>query len=406
MSMPEIIIRQNTVTGEVCDADGNYFAARMPSVSVKSKFLLKWYLYTETRGINEGNGITDWIPDTQYENCGALLTCDNDFIHRINGKLATAISAGSAVTEMTVTISNSADSVKIPQAGFVRIISATGELIDIAYTARTISGTSVIFTVEFTATETFEQNITVKILQQPYFQAVFDPVQSDPANGMFAFEAVAYSTKLASVADTANSRYIACEGIELLPYFIGEDNSYNESPSFICETFGLTINMGEAGTNFDVPTPIENEIAAMVNAAVAELLAKIEAPHIYQYSADGQTSWHDTFQSGDKYMRERADFDGAEWSDAYPISPPTVFTQAIEYFFNTTAGQSAAITFTAADLGIAADAQPQVSLWHYESDGGLLRVADTTYNAKWYDGTLIITYYQAWSAGRWQLKLS
>lgn len=166
----------------------------------------------------------------------------------------------------------------------------------------------------------------------------------------------------------------------------------------------------EQGTPPVIPDlyPSSAAVQAMVNAAVAELLTKIEAPHIYQYSADG-SSWHDTFQTGDIYMRERANFDGAQWSDAYRISPPTVFTNAIEYNFDTTAGQSAAITFTAAELGIAADAQPQVSLWVYQSDADAWqRVADTTYTAKWSlaDGSLTIEYYQAWIAGSWQLKLS
>lgn len=162
----------------------------------------------------------------------------------------------------------------------------------------------------------------------------------------------------------------------------------------------------EQGTPPIVPDlyPSVAAVQGMINAAVADLVAKIEAKHIFQYSSDG-TNWHDTFQTGDTYMRERANFEGAEWSDAYPISPPTVFADAVEFNFETTDGMAAELVLTNSELGIAEDAQPNVTLWHVETDNTLLRVADTTYNAKWGEGYLSLTYYQTWIAGNWQLKL-
>lgn len=412
----EITIRTNTVTGYNYDQDGNPFKSGTPSVSVKSQFRLFWYLYSETPNAGNSNvNIAEWVPE-DYSDCGAIVTCDNDYKHREKGELQEVIyQVDNPDVIETVKIKPEIADVVFPQTGTLHLehnntITRMWRAIPYEGYAADKSTGVYTFYVNFDTSASglpafFNVGSVCYVDQEPFFQAVFDPQSSDQANGLFVFNVTAYSEKLEKAAENIGGRNLNSNGIELLPYIVDENNVYNELPSYLCETFALTVNMGSAGNTPEITTPLENQIAAMVAVQTANLLEMIKAKHIYQYSADG-SSWHDAFQTGDQYMREKANIDGAEWSDAYPISPPTVFTNAVVYDFETTDGQAAEIVLDYDDLGIAEDAQPQVSLWHYESDDGLLRVADTTYNAKWYDGTLIITYYQAWSAGRWQLKLS
>lgn len=411
---PEITIRTNIITGEHFDKDGNAFSRNLPTASVKSQFRLHWHLYQETT--NAGNAavnINEWIK-ADYTDCGALVTCDNDYRHREKGKLTEVVYDTANQTVINyVRITTENKTASYPQSGFLFLLHKDPffqEFVKVPYSsfAENSSTGELTFYVNFDISDdarNFPINQECFIASEPFFQSVFVPEMSDPGNGVFVFDVSVYSSKLESAAETASGRNIACNGIELLPYTVDENNVYRELPSFLCDTFSLTVNMGTAGDTPEVTTEVENQIAAIVAAKTASLLEMIKAKQIYQYSETG-ASWHDAFQTGDKLMRERKNVDGAEWSDAYPISPPAVFTNAIVYDFETTAGQDAALSLFCDELGIAEDAQPQVSLWHYEDDDGLKRVADTTYQAIWYSGGLVIEYYQPWIAGKWQLKLS
>ena len=407
----EITIRTNIVTGEHFDKEGNFFSRSMPTASIKSKFRLFWNLYSDTP--DAGNAAVDvsaW-KKANYAGCGALVTCDNDYQHRCKGELVEAIKDDAEnpakITKVKIKFSGDAF---VPQSGDIYLESRTP--VSVASYTLSYSGfykdpeDNYFFLVNYDGAGNFLSGSECYVSQEPFFQSVFVPEISNPENGVFVFDVSVYSSKLESAAETASGRNIACNGIEILPYIVDDNNIYSELPSFLCDTFSLTVNMGTAGDAPEITTEIENQIAAMVAAKTANLVEMIKAKQIYQYSENG-TSWHEAFQTGDKYMRERKDIDGAEWSDAYPISPPAVFTNAITYEFETTEGQAAELWFYNTDIGIADDAQPQVTLWYYEEEDALKRVADTTYQAVWYEGgALKIEYYHAWIAGKWQLKLS
>lgn len=410
----EITIRTNTVTGEHFDQDGNPFKRGTPSVSVKSQFRLFWYLYSETPNAGNSNvNILDWVPEN-YSGCGALVTCDNDYKHREKGEvIALTYSDETATTIRQVKIKPESENVVFPAMGSLYLdpmTISTEKYVTVPYYSYRFNPEEgvYIFYVDFYIGHDvlFAAGYVCYVDQEPFFQAVFDPQSSDPANGLFVFDATAFSGKLEKATENINGRFLSSNGIELLPYIVDESNVYSELPSYLCETFSLSVNMGSAGNTPEVTPVLENQIAAMVAAKTASLLEMIKAKQIYQYSAD-QTEWHDTFQTGDQYMREKKNIADAEWSDPYPISPPTVFTNAVTHDFITNDGDAAAIIFTNSEIGIAEDAQPQVTLWHYEDDDSLKRVADTTYQAVWLnDGTLKIEYYQTWISGVWQLKLS
>ncbi|MBO5681835.1 MAG: hypothetical protein J6T08_09005 [Lentisphaeria bacterium] len=413
----EITIRTNTVTGYNYDQDGNPFKSGTPSVSVKSQFRLFWYLYSETPNAGNSNvNIAEWVPE-DYSGCGAIVTCDNDYKHREKGELTEVIYSGSDPDVIeNVRIKPETADVVFPQTGTLHLEhnnTITRMWRKIPYEGYAANKSTGVYTfyLNFDTSASdlpsfFRTGSVCYVDQEPFFQAVFDPQSSDQTNGLFVFDVTAYSEKLEKAVENIGGRNLISNGIELLPYIVDENNVYNELPSYLCETFALTVNMGSAGNTPEITTPLENQIAAMVAVQTANLLEMIKAKQIYQYSAD-QTDWHDTFQTGDKYMREKKDVADAQWSDPYPISPPTVFTTAVTHDFDTYDGDDAAIIFTSSELGIADDAQPQVTLWHYEDDNSLKRVADTTYHAVWInDGTLKIEYYQTWIDGRWQLKLS
>jgi hypothetical protein len=137
----------------------------------------------------------------------------------------------------------------------------------------------------------------------------------------------------------------------------------------------------------------------------SEVDALLQAATVYQFSADGATDWHDTYASTDKYYRERVDITGSSWSAALPLGRSEIIIDSKNHSFSTTEAQAAAIEFTKTTLGIASDSEPQVSLWSV-SAGVKTKIADSSYNTSWSATTLTITYYQAWAAGDWILKLS
>ena len=136
-----------------------------------------------------------------------------------------------------------------------------------------------------------------------------------------------------------------------------------------------------------------------------EVDALLQAATVYQFSADGSTSWHDTYASTDKYYRERVDITGSSWSAALPLGRSEIIIDSKNHSFSTTEAQAAAIEFTKTTLGIASDSEPQVSLW-LVGTGTKTKVADSSYTAVWNADSLTITYYTTWSAGDWIIKMS
>lgn len=166
----------------------------------------------------------------------------------------------------------------------------------------------------------------------------------------------------------------------------------------ICQFSIIVNNLVYPGSG--VPEELEAEYYLK-----SEVDALLQAATVYQFSVDGSTSWHDAYASTDKYYRERVDITGSSWSAALPLGRAEVILDTKNYSFSTTDAQAAAINITKTALGIAADSEPQVSLW-LVGTGTKTKVADSSYTAVWSADSLTITYYTTWSAGDWILKMS
>lgn len=277
MAITEIYLNTNITTGETFNRKGEFFRDDEPNFPYKSTFRMLWQLYTDTPNANlDGtNPAEDWTK-ADFTGCGALLTCDDDFIHRLTGTLKTAVTAGTAVTSLTVTIPGGNDT-NIPSKGYITLADANGGRVELGYSAITFSGADAILTVEsWTPSVNISAGAKVKISQEAYFQAPYNAELSDPANGLFVFDCTVYSNKLAEKCDAASDRTVDVMGIEILPFTIDENNVYQELPSYICDTASIVINMGEAGQNPQTTQLLESTVGAIVDQKTASKISAID----------------------------------------------------------------------------------------------------------------------------------
>lgn len=277
MAITEIYLNTNITTGETFNRKGEFFRDDEPNFPYKSSFRMIWQLYTDTPNANlDGtNPEVDWTK-ADFTGCGALLTCDDDFIHRLTGTLKGAVTAGTAVTSLTVTIPGGNDT-NIPAKGYITLADANGGRVELGYSAITFSGADAVLTVEsWTPLVNISAGAKVKISQEAYFQAPYNAELSDPANGLFVFDCTVYSNKLAEKCDAASDRTVDVMGIEILPFSIDENNVYQELPSYICDTASIVINMGEAGQNPQTTELLESTVGAIVDQKTASKISAIE----------------------------------------------------------------------------------------------------------------------------------
>ncbi len=142
--------------------------------------------------------------------------------------------------------------------------------------------------------------------------------------------------------------------------------------------------------------------------AYVDALAKL--PDVYQYSETGTDSGHDTRTSADKYYRQRKNIEGSSWSAWLDLPRSELIIDTKTYSFSTTAESANPLVISKETLGIASDAEPQVSVWLINGDGSKQLAGDSVIPVKAYtaDGTsLSLTYYQtAWPVANWQIKMS
>jgi hypothetical protein len=278
MAITEIYLNTNITTGETFNRKGEFFRDDEPNFPYKSTFRMLWQLYTDTPNANlDGtNPEVDWTK-ADFTGCGALLTCDDDFIHRLTGTLKGAVTAGTAVTSLTVTIPGGNDT-NIPSKGYITLADANGGRVELGYSAITFSGADAILTVEsWTPSVNISAGAKVKISQEAYFQAPYNAELSDPENGLFVFDCTVYSNKLAEKCDAASDRTVDVMGIEILPFTIDENNVYQELPSYICDTASIVINMGEAGQNPQTTELLESTVGAIVDQKTASKISAIDS---------------------------------------------------------------------------------------------------------------------------------
>lgn len=164
------------------------------------------------------------------------------------------------------------------------------------------------------------------------------------------------------------------------------------------------------GTGTPSETPDDYYTKPQVDALFVGLENKIKAANVYQYSADGET-WHDAPRvSTDTVYHERKNVEGALYGASLPLPRAELIIDTKTYNFSTTAESANPLVISKETLGIASDAEPQVSVWLVNVDGSKQLAGDSVIPVKSYtaDGTgLSLTYYQtAWPVANWQIKMS
>lgn len=280
-----IAINTNVTTNEHFDRYGQSFRGTDPQISYRSNFKLRWQLFRDSPDADmSGADPSSWTPEN-LAGCGALATCDNDFRHRIPGELLTGLSAGESVS--SIDIKTSAESTEIPVSGIIALYSPTGEVTDIMFSSAAVvsGGYSCTLSAPFTPSVDYPVGCKANISQEPLFQSMYLPEESDPAVGLFIFNCYAYSKRLAAIADTSNSKSIAVQGIELLPFITDDAGVLKELPAYLVDTFALTINLAEVGTVIPEYTGDISELLA----AFASLVVHGLELQVY----NTERGWHD-----------------------------------------------------------------------------------------------------------------
>ena len=295
----------NTTSPQWFGLDGNPFRDNSPSMAFQSRDTVKIIACTETPEAGEENvDPTSWPRDASWaaiSGIGAKITVDNDYIHKLKGTLATEVPAGSTAS-ISATIEN-VSYATIPANGTVRLFDASGNYEAIAYTARNISGNTVVFTTSGTLTGSYESGATMDCDQSPYCEAYLDTAQSNLEQGEFVFQLVVDSSRLREEMDYTNTARLDVQGLEMLVYKTVDGND-EPVKAYLCDTFSITGTIGNVGYEAEPPDPVKNQIAGIVNQLAA---AGFEVEQQYD-------------ESGNTQFRFRSSSAGGTWSQWITVS--------------------------------------------------------------------------------------
>lgn len=263
----------NTITGQWFDEDGNLFGNGSPSLSLLSREQILIVVCKDTSDDNVGN----WERDSSYNEfnqCSALITADNDYVHHLKGELAVAIYSGT-VNSVSVKFPASVTIGLLPVSGTLRIFNAAGEHEAVGYTARVLvdkkNNVYVFSTTGVSITDDYAVGAIADSEQAPYCQAFMNVAASNLAQGEFAFDLIADSARIREATDYGNVSSLQITGLEFLPFYIDAENNFTILlKKYLLGTFALTGVQGNPGSEGDVPSPTVNQIAAAVGAQIAE----------------------------------------------------------------------------------------------------------------------------------------
>lgn len=298
----------NTTTRTWYNADGDQFADGFPRLAYKrsERFVIQLCSTTPDAGTPGVDPENNWPKDTQYGLPGvtALLSVDNDFLRRRKGGLASELAAGK-VSQLVATISG-ASVATIRSAGTLRLFDSVGNMEGLRYTGYSISGETVTFTLaeDSELKNSYAAKSVMDIPDTLYMQAVMLIDESDPANGLFVFDLVAYTPKLRETMEYSNvSSLENLAGMELLIFTVN-DVTTTECDSYLCTTCSVSATMAEADPDAQMPDTSADALIALIAAAIGYGYDR-------QFSVDGETNWHDEQADEDRYMRARLSVSGA-----------------------------------------------------------------------------------------------
>lgn len=306
------ILYLNTTTGEWFDQFGAPFADASPQVSFQGRETLQIHAVTDTPNAGElGVNPANWQHDTQWAALGAsaLITVDNDYIHKLRGTLNAELASGE-VSLVSVKLAAGITEAQIPAQG---VLTIGAEMI--AYSARVIGADN---TVEFTAAGTLANSYAtgeaIDVPQAPYCSARMSE-NSAPGNGVYEFDLVVDSLRLREAMLYSSVASLTIQGLELL-FYRTTSNGNIPIRAFLCETFAVTGTLGDV--DYSVPLP-EEEAADRAYEIIASI---VSAGVELQISADGE-SWNDYTEGADfsdiRFIRWRNSQVGGAWSPAVPL---------------------------------------------------------------------------------------
>lgn len=265
--MQKLIIRTNTRTRECFDENGISFRNGTPEISIGSKFLLEWYLYSETPDADtETPDITAWIPDTSMDGYTAVVTADDDWLHSIKGTLSASIAENAAFPQMLQVNIPDAKNKNISKTGKVTLCNASREYQTILYNDILVNGDSVYVQVEGVAKYPFESDDIANVSQETYIRAYNIAELSDPQNGKFVFEIYTNSTKLIQATQNLNSQTLSIKGIELMPFKVeSESHEYIQAPAYLLDSAILVSTIGDVFIGGEINNPVKSEIDAYID---------------------------------------------------------------------------------------------------------------------------------------------
>ena len=311
-----IKIFTNVVTRKSYDANGDLFPDGLPRIFYNGSDTVAWQLCSSTPDIADESGQkpeTLWTKYTgygEYSAIGAFLTADQDFIKRMPGTLTANVNSG-AVASISANIPG-ATLATIPEEGTITLFTTSGDMEIIEYTAVAVSNENCQFTIASGTTleHSYVQGGMMDVAQSVLMQATLDTVNSDVANGLFAFQITAYSRKLHDALAYANTKQLDVAGLELAIFNIDtENNEVVDLERFDIDTF--SIRSGIADTSMEAQVTPEKESEAVI--VMKTLLA---SGMELQFSLDG-TNWHSeqsTTDPFDLYYRFRNTAAGGTWS--------------------------------------------------------------------------------------------
>jgi hypothetical protein len=215
----------NTTDTLFLDETGQMFRDGFPRLIVGGHETVEIQLVKESPNYGTEEAAPDrWAADSSWgeiDGISAMLTIDNDYIHRIAGKLSSPAAASATSVSATITGAGAED---IPLSGTLRIYSASGNYENVSYTSREITGTAVTFTLGTSLVNDYPQGASIDCKQSPLASCFLDALSSDWESGKLVFDLAVDSLRLRQESEYSNSATIAIPGMELLLYQTTSDN--------------------------------------------------------------------------------------------------------------------------------------------------------------------------------------
>lgn len=308
----------DTISSVWYDVNGEEFSSNMPSVAFGSQEEITIIAVTGSPGAGTENVAPelDWIRDSRWAGCSAVIGVDNDYIHRLKGTLSGGLGAG-AVNSVTAVIPG-ATSALIPSSGTIRLLDESDNSETLTYSERIVSGNSVTFTVSGSISGFYSDGSRIDCPQSPYCSALMNAEKSKPGDGIFVFDLVVDSLRLREEMLYKSTESLPVVGMELL-FFRMTENAAVPVRAFLLDTFAITgtinsTNLPDISDNIP-DDEIHNRVVTVVYSIVA-------AGDEVQLSEDA-VSWFNIDEYKDViiplFFRYRNAAAKGAWSPAVPL---------------------------------------------------------------------------------------